>query len=98
MADNQIIADLQIHSKYSRAVSKNMVLPEIREWARKKGIGLVATGGWMRALWFRELSSQLEEVSSGIYRVKRTYLSDGGEQSIGDEDSSIRHNEPLFLL
>ena len=98
MADNQIIADLQIHSKYSRAVSKNMVLPEIREWARKKGIGLVATGDWMHPLWFRELSSQLEEVSSGIYRVKRTYLSDGGEQSVGDEGSSIQHSEPVFLL
>ncbi|OGY21167.1 MAG: hypothetical protein A3A65_03400 [Candidatus Chisholmbacteria bacterium RIFCSPLOWO2_01_FULL_49_14] len=98
MDDSQIIADLQIHSKYSRAVSKNMVLPEIRGWARKKGIGLMATGDWMHPLWFRELSSQLEEVSSGIYRLKREYLSDGGEQSIGDEDSSIRHNEPLFLL
>jgi len=98
MEDSQIIADLQIHSKYSRAVSKNMVLPEIREWARKKGIGLVATGDWMHPLWFREISSQLEEVSSGIYRLKREYLSDGGEQSIGNEGSSVQQSEPLFFL
>ena len=66
----ELIADLQLHSKYSRAVSKNMDLSEIVSWARRKGIDLVATGDWMHTLWFREIQSQLEEVSEGIYQLK----------------------------
>lgn len=83
----QVVADLQIHSKYSRAVSKNMVVPEIARWAAKKGIGLVATGDWMHAIWFRELVSQLEETSEGLYKVKSEYVS-----------SDFIVSEPLFLL
>lgn len=51
----QIIADLQLHSKYSRAVSLRMDLNEIASWSKKKGIGLVATGDWTHPLWFREI-------------------------------------------
>lgn len=92
----QVIADLQLHSKYSRAVSKNMVVHKIREWAIKKGIGLLATGDWMHTIWYRELVSQLEEASQGLFRVKKEYVSqDESDQSIGDS-SSI--DEPLFLL
>jgi len=40
----KIISDLQIHSKYARAVSPEMVVPKIWEWAKRKGIGLIATG------------------------------------------------------
>lgn len=66
----QVIADLQIHSKYSRAVSKNMVLPEIVGWARRKGIGVVATGDWTHPLWFREIQANLEELGNGLLKLK----------------------------
>ncbi len=66
----RIIADLQLHSKYSRAVSKDMVLPQISAWARRKGMGLVATGDWTHPLWFREIQSQLEETGKGLLRLK----------------------------
>ena len=62
-----VIADLQLHSKYARAVSKDMVVPEIAKWAKKKGIRLIATGDWMHPIWFRELKSKLTEVSDGIF-------------------------------
>lgn len=63
----QVIADLQLHSKYSRAVSKNMVIPVMAEWGRKKGIDLLATGDWTHSLWMVELQSQLQEISPGIF-------------------------------
>jgi PHP family Zn ribbon phosphoesterase len=56
----QIIADLQLHSKYSRAVSPAMVLPEICAWTRRKGMGLVATGDWTHPLWMAEIKKHLE--------------------------------------
>ncbi len=66
----KIIADLQIHSRFARAVSSQMTVPVISDWADKKGIGLVATGDWTHPLWFRELQSQLVEVNEGIFKAK----------------------------
>ncbi len=66
----KVIADLQLHSRFSRAVSQEMNIPTISEWAMKKGIELVATGDWTHPLWFRELESQLREAGEGVYRVE----------------------------
>jgi uncharacterized protein (TIGR00375 family) len=63
----EIISDLHLHSRYSRAVSQQMVIPEIAQWAKKKGIDLVATADWTHPLWLRELKSNLQEAGEGIY-------------------------------
>jgi len=65
-----LIADLHLHSKYSRAVSKQMVIPEMARWAKKKGIDLVGTSDWTHPLWLRELRNDLIEVSEGVYAAK----------------------------
>ena len=65
----QIIADLQLHSKYSRAVSQKMDLEEIARWSTKKGINLVATGDWTHPMWIREIKTRLKETSTGIYSL-----------------------------
>ena len=67
----EVIADLHIHSKYSRAVSQQMVIPEIASWAAKKGIKLVGTGDWTHPLWLRELKENLEEAGEGVYTPKK---------------------------
>lgn len=72
----QVIADLQIHSKYSRAVSPDMILPEISAWARRKGIGLMATGDWTHPLWFREIQTNLEELGQGLLKLKNAHAGD----------------------
>ena len=64
-----IIADLHLHSKYSRAVSQKMDLFEIASWAAKKGIDLVATGDWTHPLWFREIKTNLKETSPGTFSL-----------------------------
>lgn len=66
----QVIADLQLHSKYSRAVSQNMTISEIARWSGLKGIELVATGDWTHPLWFREIQANLEEVGNGLLKIK----------------------------
>lgn len=84
----QVIADLQLHSKYARAVSQEMVIPKIREWAKRKGIGLIATGDWTHPLWMREIKAHLEEMGNGLLQLKpNTAL----QQWSGEEG-------PLFLL
>ena len=42
----KFVADLHIHSKYSRATSRDMVLETLAPWAKVKGIGLLATGAF----------------------------------------------------
>lgn len=66
----QVIADLQLHSKYSRAVSPQMTIPNIGLWAARKGIGLVATGDWTHPLWIREIQVAVEEEASGFLKLK----------------------------
>ena len=67
----QIIADLHIHSKYSRAVSPQMNLEGISSSATKKGINLVTTGDWTHPLWLREIKENLKEVNQGIFTLKK---------------------------
>lgn len=80
-----VISDLQIHSRFSRAVSKSMTLSVISEWAKKKGIGLVATGDWTHPMWLREIERDLSEIGSGFLCLKST------------EKKKIQ-DEPQFLL
>ena len=47
------IADLHIHSKYSRATSRDCDAPHLDFWARQKGIGLVGTGDFTHPAWRR---------------------------------------------
>ncbi|HSW96920.1 MAG TPA: endonuclease Q family protein [Candidatus Saccharimonadales bacterium] len=64
------VTDLHLHSRYSRAVSKDMTLPVMSEYARKKGFEILATGDWTHPLWLRELKAQLEETHEGLYQLK----------------------------
>lgn len=64
------IADLHLHSKYSRAVSQNMVLPIMAKWAQKKGLGIISSADWTHPLWLREMKAELEEASEGLYKLK----------------------------
>ncbi len=64
------IADLHIHSRYSRAVSKDMVPESLYRWAQLKGITVVGTGDFTHPKWFAELQDKLEPAESGLYRLK----------------------------
>ncbi|HUV72321.1 MAG TPA: endonuclease Q family protein [Clostridia bacterium] len=66
----QLVADLHLHSKYSRAVSRQMTLLPMTQWAAFKGIDLLGTGDFTHPLWFRELQLNLVEEAEGIYRLK----------------------------
>jgi uncharacterized protein (TIGR00375 family) len=67
----QIISDLHLHSKYSRAVSKEMEIAEMSKKAAEKGIDLLATGDWFHTIWMRQLQVDLEEWNEGIFQSKK---------------------------
>ena len=64
------IADLHIHSKYSRATAKDLDLEHLYVWAQKKGITVVGTGDFTHPQWYAELTEKLEPAEPGLYRLK----------------------------
>lgn len=66
----KFIADLHIHSKYSRATSKNMVLEELDRWADDKGIKVMATGDFTHPQWLSEIKEKLEPAEPGLFKLK----------------------------
>lgn len=64
------IADLHVHSHYSRATSKNLNLESLYQWARIKGINVVGTGDFTHPQWFKELKEKLVPDGSGFFKLK----------------------------
>jgi PHP family Zn ribbon phosphoesterase len=87
----KIISDLHFHSKYSRAVSQNMILPEIARWAKVKGIDLVTTSDFTHPVWFREIKAGLEEAGEGIYKIK-------SEIRNSKSETNLNFQNPKFIL
>ena len=63
-------ADLHIHSKYSRATSRNCDLEHLALWARRKGIAVVATGDFTHPAWFDEIREKLIPAEPGLFRLR----------------------------
>ena len=63
-------ADLHVHSKYSRATSRDLDLEHLAAWAGRKGIGVVATGDFTHPAWCAELKQKLVPAEPGLYRLR----------------------------
>ena len=66
-----IISDLHIHSKFSRACSKNLVIKNLEKYGKIKGVNLIGTGDFTHPKWIKEIKNELTEVdNSGIFQTK----------------------------
>jgi superfamily I DNA/RNA helicase/PHP family Zn ribbon phosphoesterase len=99
----RVIADLHIHSRYSRATSSRLTPPCLDRWARIKGLGLLGTGDCTHPAWLEELREQLEEAETGLYTIREKFkkefdaaraLTDGLPYPAGAEDPK----GPRFVL
>ncbi len=66
----ELVIDLHLHSRFSRAVSQKMNLANMFLWGRMKGLGLLSVSDFTHPIWLREAKAQLKEVNSGIYTLK----------------------------
>ncbi len=66
----KVDADLHIHSRYSKAVSKLMTFPLLAENAKLKGLGIVGTGDILNPQWEKELLRSAQKVDEGSYEIK----------------------------
>lgn len=84
------IADLHVHSRHSRATSREMTPEGLWRWAQLKGIAVVGTGDFTHPGWLKELGEKLEPAEDGLFRLKKEYQT-------GDVPPSCR-SEVLFML
>jgi len=69
----RFIADLHVHSKFSRATAKNLDLENLYLWAQYKGIHVVGTGDFVHPKWFKELEEKLEPAEKGLFKLKEEF-------------------------
>ena len=66
----KVIADLHIHSRYSRATSERMCIEEIARFAKIKGLNLVGTGDFTHPKWLKELQENLApDADTSLYKT-----------------------------
>jgi len=96
----RVFADLQVHSPYSRATSKNMNLKEVARFASMKGLNVVGTGDFTHPDWRKEVRRDLQDVTdSGLYELRDgtfqvQYMITGEVNttfSFGDKSRRIHH-------
>src|SRR3954447_5741044 len=69
VAADTYVADLHIHSRFSRACSRELTLPNLAWWARRKGIALLGTGDFTHPAWYDHLRESLRPAGQGLYRL-----------------------------
>ena len=72
----EFIADFHIHSRYSRATSREMQVENLAETASKKGITLLGTGDFTHPLYLAELKAKLKPAGNGLYSLNK-----GGDET-----------------
>ncbi len=68
----KFIADFHLHSKYSRATSKDMDLDNLDKWAKIKGIKVLGTGDFTHFEWLKNLKEKLEPAELGLFKLKNS--------------------------
>src|SRR5215467_1072263 len=86
-------ADLHVHSKYSRATSRDLDLEHLAHWAARKGIGVVATGDFTHPAWCAELKDKLVPAEPGLFRLR-----DDIERSVAATLPAPCRNPVRFML
>jgi DNA helicase-2/ATP-dependent DNA helicase PcrA len=65
-----IYADLHVHSRYSRATSKDGTLDQFARWGQLKGLSVLGTGDFTHPAWRESIGSQLVPAEPGLFRLK----------------------------
>lgn len=65
-------ADIHVHSRFSRATSRDCDLENLAFWAGKKGISVIGTGDFTHPAWFKEIKSKLAPAEPGLFKLKKS--------------------------
>ncbi|RLG11713.1 DNA helicase UvrD [Candidatus Pacearchaeota archaeon] len=97
MNKNYMITDLHIHSRFSRACSKNLTFENLVKWAKIKGLNLLGTGDFTHPVWFSEIKEKLIE-KNGLYYYQNFPFIITGEISLIYTQGKGRRVHLLMLI
>jgi len=69
----KFIADLHLHSHFSRATSPQLDLEHLSKWAQLKGVTVAGTGDFTHPGWLDEVEKKLEPAEEGLFRLKEEF-------------------------
>jgi len=82
MSTMKWFGDFHIHSRFSRATSKELTLPVLDEWARKKGIAVMGSGDFTHPQWLEELKANLVSApEEGLFVLRRGTTQNGTQNN-----------------
>lgn len=87
------IADLHIHSHYSRATSRDLTFEHLVRWAQLKGVQILGTGDIAHPGWLAEMHAKLEPAEEGLYRLKPEFA-----KQVAAQTPAACHNDVRFML
>lgn len=90
IAQNERIADLHIHSHYSRATSRDLTFEHLARWAQLKGVQIVGTGDIAHPGWLAEMHATLEAAEEGLFRLKPEIAKEVAAQTPAACQSEVR--------
>jgi uncharacterized protein (TIGR00375 family) len=74
------VADIHLHSRWSRATSRDLTPENLHKWSMLKGIGVVGTADFTHPEWLAELKEKLVPAEEGLYRLRPELLDDVEEE------------------
>ena len=83
----KLYADLHLHSRFSRATSKDLTIRNLEKWGKVKGLNLLGTGDFSHPEWIKELKNNLHDDGSGILK------SSGGMNFILQNEISLIYTQ-----
>ena len=69
----KFIADLHVHSRYSRGCSRELTPENLWQWGQLKGLNVLGTGDFTHPVWLAELESKLEPAANGLLALREEY-------------------------
>jgi uncharacterized protein (TIGR00375 family) len=98
----RFIADFHIHSKFSRATSRDMEVESLAQWAKKKGISLLGTGDFTHPTYLAELKSKLNPLGNGLFELKHgekgvRFILTSEVSNIYNQDGKVRRIHTLIF-
>ena len=72
----RFVADIHLHSRWSRATSRDLNPENLHRWSQLKGIGVVGTADFTHPEWLAELKEKLEPAEEGLFRLRPKIAAD----------------------
>ncbi|MBF0122697.1 MAG: DNA helicase UvrD [Candidatus Omnitrophica bacterium] len=76
----KFIADLHIHSRYSRATSTDLTPENLWLWGQRKGLNVIGAGDCIHPQWLDELEHKLEPAENGFYRLSEKFTKEPAKE------------------